>query len=101
MQGKKRTLQTLPEDPPPVPGLKVVQIQKGDYRKGLVPMQVRLAHFSAKCCMPMTSAVSADVSAYAYSDNVKLGGVPVPLSKHMGHDLHAYALLLSPLLRTA
>ena len=40
MHGKALTLANLPEDPPPVDGLKTVPIRKGDYRKGLISKQV-------------------------------------------------------------
>ena len=40
MHSKALVLANLPEDPAPTAGLKTVLIQKGDYRKGLVPNKV-------------------------------------------------------------
>ena len=41
MNGEQLSLTHLPEDPP-VSGLETVHIQQGDFRRGLVPVQVNL-----------------------------------------------------------
>lgn len=40
MHGKALVLANLPEDPPPSDGLRIMPIQEGDYRTGLLPSQV-------------------------------------------------------------
>ena len=51
MHSKALVLANLPEDPAPTAGLKTVLIQKGDYRKGLVPNKV-IDRPSDNACKP-------------------------------------------------